>query len=126
LHREKHPDGVQFWADLTNGFNEMRRDAIAQGLADMPPQLHWLRRTFQAFYSADVVLYFRRGGETYHVISQTGTVQGDPASGIFFNAGLQRSYSQLQAEFPEALFAKYLDDLNGALPNTLDGNGDTI
>ena len=60
LHREKHPAGIQFWADVSNGFNEMKRTAIADGLADMPVELQWLRRSFQSFYSGDVVLYFSR------------------------------------------------------------------
>ena len=93
----------------------MRRTAIADGLADLPPPLQWLRRSFSAFYSGDVVLYFQRDGETYHVVSEIGTVQGDAVSGIFFNAGLQRAFNQLRAEYPEALLAKYADDANGAV-----------
>ena len=81
----------------------MRRSAIADGLADMPTHLHWLRKSFDSFYSGDVVLYFQRDGITQNVLSQVGTVQGDGASSIFFNAGLMRAFTQLRQEFPEAL-----------------------
>ena len=64
------------------------------------------------------MLYFQRDGETYHVVSETGTVQGDAAFGIFFNAGLQRAFNKLRAEYPEALLAKYADDVNGAVVGT--------
>ena len=123
LYKEKHPGALQFWADVSNGYNEMRRTAIADGLADLPPPLQWLRRSFSAFYSGDVVLYFQRDGETYHVVSEIGTVQGDAASGIFFNAGLQRAFNQLRAEYPEALLAKYADDVNGAVVGTHTDDG---
>ena len=65
-----------------------------------------------------MVLYFQRDGDTYHAISEIGTVQGDAASGIFFNAGLQRAFNQLRVEYPEALLAKYADDVNGAVVGT--------
>jgi hypothetical protein len=50
-----------------------------------------------------------------------GTMQGDPASGIWFNAGLQRAYNLLREEFPETIMAKYLDDLNVFVPPNADG-----
>ena len=104
----------------------MRRTAIAEGLADMPPSLQWLRQSFAAFYSGDVVLYFQRDGDTYHVISEIDTVQGDAASGIFFNAGLQRAFNKLRAEYPEALLAKYADDVNGAVVGTHAADGTAL
>ena len=84
LHRELHPEAIHFWIDASNGYNEMKREAIAEGLADMPVNLHWLRKSFHSFYSGDVVLYFQRDGKTQNVLSQIGTVQGDGASSIFF------------------------------------------
>ena len=49
-------------------------------------------------------------------------MQGDPASGIYFNAGLQRAFNQIQNEFPETTMAKYLDDLNVFIPPNIDGS----
>ena len=50
-----------------------------------------------------------------------GSMQGDPASGIWFNAGLQKAFNQLRAEFPEVLLAKYYDDVNGFIHPAEDG-----
>jgi len=49
-------------------------------------------------------------------------MQGDPASGVWFDAGLQRAYNLLRAEYPETIMAKYLDDLNVFVPPNADGS----
>jgi len=126
LYKEKHPGALQFWGDVPNGYNEMRNAAIADGLAELPPPLQWRRRSFSAFYSGDVALYFQRDEETYYVGSEIGTAQGDAASRIFFNAGLQRAFNQLRAEYPEALLAKYADDVNGAVVGTHADDGTAL
>jgi hypothetical protein len=64
LASEKHPLGAKTWADITSGFNCVRREAIAKDLARMPPQLQWLRRSFQAFCAEDAQFFFAREGET--------------------------------------------------------------
>ena len=89
----------------------MRRDAIAKGLQQLPPTLAWLRRSFSVFYSGPLKLFFRRQDGIYIIEGAEGTVQGDPASCVYFNAGLQPAYDKLQREFPEVTCAKYLDDL---------------
>ena len=121
LAAEKHPAGVMFWADISNGFNAMERESIAQGLADMPDELQWLRRSFHKFYANDVTLYFSRAGEVHEIVSMIGSMQGDPASGIWFNAGLMRAFNKLRAEFPEVFLAKYFDDVNGFILPSADG-----
>ena len=122
LASEKHPLGVKMWADITNGFNCVRRKAIAKGLARLPPQLQWLRRSFQAFYANDVQLFFARDGEMHIVLSEIGSMQGDPASGIWFNAAVQIPYDILRAEFAnEVTLAKYFDDLMAFIPPNEDG-----
>jgi hypothetical protein len=93
------------WIDITNGFNTLSRSAIAEGLSDFPPPLKWLGRSFNSFYSNDIPLFFNREEEKHIVFSQVGSMQGDPASGIFFNAGLQRAFNKLQSEYPEATMA---------------------
>jgi len=113
LAQEKKPESVQLWADACNGFNEMRRAAIDEGLSDMPPDLQWLRVSFNKFYSGDVLLYFQRDGETNFITGEEGTVQGDPASGVYFNAGAQRAFNVLRSEYPEAVLSKYMDDVMG-------------
>jgi hypothetical protein len=119
---EHTPNGVMFWADISNGFNCMLRKAIAEGLADLPPELQWLRRSFHAFYAEDVKLFFNRDGDTHVVLSSIGNMQGDPAGGIWFDAGIQRAFNQLRAEFPEVFLAKYFDDVNGFIPPADDGS----
>ena len=126
LHKEKHPGAVQFWIDVSNGYNEMSRSAIAEGLGDMPPKLHWLRKAFNSFYSGDVLLYFQREKDVYHLVSQVGTVQGDGNSNIYFNAGLQRAFNKLRAEYPEIMLVKYIDDVMGGIPSALDTNGQLL
>jgi hypothetical protein len=126
LHKELHPEAIHFWIDASNGYNEMRRSAIAEGLADMPPNLHWLRKSFDSFYSGDVVLYFSREGETHNILSQIGTVQGDGNSSIFFNAGLQRAFDRLRGEYPEAMLTKYIDDVMGGLQGPTDASGQPL
>ena len=122
LASEKHPLGVKMWADITNGFNCVRRKAIAKGLARMPPQLQWLRRSFEAFYAQDVQLFFARDGEMHVILSEIGSMQGDPASGIWFNAAVQLPYDVLRAEFgSEVTLAKYFDDLMAFIPPNEDG-----
>ena len=64
----------------------MLRKAIAEGLADLPPELQWLRRSFHAFYAEDAKLFFNRDGDTHVVLSSIGNMQGDPAGGIWFDA----------------------------------------
>ena len=119
---EHTPNGVMFWSDISNGFNSMLRKAIAKGLADLPPELQWLRRSFHSFYAEDVTLYFNRNGETHEVISSIGNMQGDPAGGVWFNAGIQAAFNQLRADFSEVFFAKYFDDVNGFIPPAEDGS----
>ena len=119
---EHTPNGVVFWADISNDFNCMLRKAIAEGLAGMPPELQWLRRSFHSFYAEDVTLYFTRNGDTHEVKSSIGNMQGDPAGGVWFNAGIQRAFNQLRAEFPEVFLAKYFDDVNGFVPPADDGS----
>jgi hypothetical protein len=46
---EKVPEVTALWADVSNGFNSMRRSAIAEGLAAMPVEPQWLRKGFHAF-----------------------------------------------------------------------------
>jgi hypothetical protein len=121
LANEKHPLGISLWADITNGFNTINRSAIEEGLRDLPPQLQWLSKSFYQFYSQDVQLYFRRGSDGRVILGNTGSMQGDPASGIFFNCGIQRAYNTLREEFPEVLLAKYFDDLNGFIRPGPDG-----
>ena len=96
---------------MGNGFNEMRRTAIDEGLSDMPPDLQWLRVSFNKFYSGDVLLYFQRDGETNFIIGEEGTLQGGPASGVYFNAGAQRAFNILRSEYPEVVLSKYMDDV---------------
>ena len=116
LASEKIPEGILLWADISNGFNAMNRSAIEAGLKTLPPQLQWMRRSFHSFYANDLRLYFRRGAEVHTILGRTGTMQGDPASGVWFNVGLQWVYNKLRAEYPEVLMAKYFDDLNGFIP----------
>jgi hypothetical protein len=96
LANEFQPEGVNLWVDITNEFNTMSHAAIAEGLSDMPPPLQWLQRSFFSFYSEDVPLFFTRDNVTHTIISQIGSMQGDPASGIWFNACLQRAFNQLR------------------------------
>jgi hypothetical protein len=121
LASEKFPLGIMMWEDLTNGFNSAGRLSVDKGLAQMPPQLQWLRRTFHAFYSEDVPLYFARAGEQHVIISATGTMQGDPAGGVWFDAAVQLPFNILRAEFVEATLAKYYDDLMAFIPPNADG-----
>ncbi len=121
LANEHEPRGINLWIDITNGFNTLSRSAIAEGLLDFPPPLKWLYHSFNSFYSNDIPLFFNRDQEKHIVLSQVGSMQGDPASGIFFNAGLQRAFNKIQREFPEATMAKYLDDLNVFIPPNEDG-----
>jgi hypothetical protein len=59
-------------------------------------------------------MFFNRGPAVSGVIQcVVGSMQGDPTSGIWFNAGLQKAFNQLRAEFPEVLLAKCYDDVNG-------------
>ena len=92
---EKVPEGIALWADISNGFNSMRRSAIAEGLAAMPVELQWLRKSFHAFYSGPVPMFFNRCPAVSGIIQcVVGSMQGDPASGIWFNAGLQKAFNQ--------------------------------
>jgi hypothetical protein len=51
------------------------------------------------------MLHFARNGDTHEIVSSIGNTQGDPAGGVWFNAGI-----------PEAFLAKYFDDANGFVP----------
>ena len=115
LASEKFPLGVMMWEDLTNGFNSAGRLSVDKGLAQTPPQLQWLRRTFHAFYSEDVPLYFARAGDQHVIISATGTMQGDPAGAV------QLPFNILRAEFVEVTLAKYYDDLMAFIQPNADG-----
>jgi hypothetical protein len=87
------PRGVNLWVDITNGFNSISRFSIEMGLSNLPPSLSWLRRSFHSFYTEAVPLYYTRKKDTHSILSEImGNMQGDPASGIWFNAGLQRAY----------------------------------
>jgi hypothetical protein len=119
LSQEEDPWSIQLWSDLTNGFNAIHRQSIEKGLQNFPADLQWLRRSFRAFYSGKSTLQYRHlvnnSFSVIDIISEGGVFQGDSASGIFFSAGLQEAFDQLQAEYPEALLVKYLDDLNGSV-----------
>jgi len=119
LSQEEDPWSTQLWSDLTNGFNAIHRQSIEKGLQNFPADLQWLRRSFRAFYSGKSTLQYRHlvnnSFNVIDIISEGGVFQGDSASGIFFSAGLQEAFDQLQAEYPEALLVKYLDDLNGSI-----------
>jgi hypothetical protein len=110
LLAEKHPLGIMTWEDLTNGFNCATRLSVDKGLMAMPPQLQWLRRTFHAFYSKDIPLFFARDGEFHVIVSATGPVQGDPAGAV------QLPFNILRTEFVEATLAKCFDDLMAFVP----------
>jgi hypothetical protein len=112
--------------DVSNGYNEMSRAAISEGLQDMPANLHWIRKAFNAFYSGDVLLYFQRKEDVYHLVSEIGTVQGDGASNIYFNAGLQRAFNKLRDEYPEVMLVKYIDDVMGGLSTSSDEFGQPL
>ena len=116
LSQEEDPWSTQLWSDLTNGFNAIHRQSIEKVLQNFPADLQWLRRSFRAFYSGKSTLQYRHlvnnSFNVIDIISEGGVFQGDSASGIFFSAGLQEAFDQLQAEYPEALLEKYLDDLN--------------
>ena len=117
--QEEEPTSIQFWSDLSNGFNQIQRQAVEEGLQNLPTSLQWLRRAFRAFYSGKVELSMvqRQGGaETVvDIISEGGVFQGDSASGVYFNAGLQNAFDKLRQEYPQATLVKYLDDLNGSV-----------
>jgi hypothetical protein len=100
--------------DITNGFNSISRSAIETGLCDLPPSLSWLGRSFPSFYADSVPLYYTRNHDIQSILSEVRTMQGHPASGVWFNAGLQcaYTYNSLMSEFPETIMVKYLDDLN--------------
>ena len=88
----------------------------------MPVEPQWLRKSFHAFYSGPVPMFFNRGPTGSGIIRcVVGSMQGDPTSGIWFNAGLQKAFNQLRAEFPEVLLAKYYDDVNGFIHPAEDG-----
>jgi hypothetical protein len=84
--------------------------------AAMPPQLQWLRRTFHAFYSEDIPLFFARDGEFHVIVSAAGSMQGDPAGGIWFDAAVQFPFNILRTEFAEATLAKCFDDFMAFIP----------
>ena len=49
-----------------------------------------------------------------------------PRPAFFFNAGLQRAFNQLRAEYPEALLAKYANDVNGVVVGTHADDGTAL
>ena len=67
----------------------MNRSAIEAGLKILPPQLQWMRISSHSFYANDLRLYFRREEEVRTALWRTGTLQGNPAPGVWFNVGLQ-------------------------------------
>jgi hypothetical protein len=91
----------------------------------MPPQIQWLRRSFQAFHAQDVQLLLARDSEMHVVLSEIGSMQGGPASGIWFNAAVQLPHGMadiLRAEFGnEVTLAKHFDDLMAFIPPNEDG-----
>ena len=70
----------------------MRRATITEGLQQLPLSLAWLRRSFSVFYSGPLKLPFRRQEGAYIIEGAEGAVQGDPASCVYFNAGLQPDF----------------------------------
>ena len=86
-----------------------------------------MRRAFAAFYGKENTLYYKtRGGghngsaedmeeHVTRITTDGGVLQGDAPSGVYFNAGVQGMYDQLQDEYPEVTFVKYSDDLNGTV-----------
>ncbi len=48
--QEEEPTSIQFWSDLSNGFNQIQRQAVEEGLQNLPTNLQLLRRAFRAFY----------------------------------------------------------------------------
>jgi hypothetical protein len=71
-------------------------------------------------------LYFQRQEDVYHLVSKIGTVQGDGASNIYFNAGLQRAFNKLRSEYPELMLVKYIDDVMGGMAKPTDDFGQDI
>jgi hypothetical protein len=64
--QEEEPTSIQFWSDLSNGFNQiLQRQAVEEQLQNLPTNLQWSRRAFRAFYSGKVELSMieRQGGE---------------------------------------------------------------
>ncbi len=108
--QEEEPTSIQFWSDLSNGFNQIQRQAVEERLQNLPTNLQWLRKAFRAFYSGKVELSMiqRQGDEEtlVDIISESGVFQGDSASGVYFNAGLQNAFDKLRQEFPQATLAK--------------------
>jgi hypothetical protein len=57
-----------------------------------------------------------------HNLSEIGSTQGDPASGIWFDAAVQMPHGILRAEFGnEVTLAKYFDGLMAFIPPNEEG-----
>ena len=37
--QEEEPTSIQFWSDLSNGFNQIQRQAVEEGLQNLPTNL---------------------------------------------------------------------------------------
>ena len=113
LRQQLRPRRTVIISDARNGFNSISRDAIAAGLAALPPSLLWIRHMFDRFYGGVPVMYFamQGSGDMREVDMERGSGQGDGASMIYFAAGMDAALQELRHEFPDSGVAAYVDDV---------------